>query len=263
MTKLMVVGGGKMGEALVGGLLENTWAEPDEIIVVEPVAERADELAKTYEGIGVVPEPYDAADTLIAVKPQHVQAVCEAVGALGVTRVLSIAAGVTTAALESWLPAGARAVRCMPNTPALVGAGMAALSAGSNASAADLSWAAEILSSVGEVIVLDEAKLDAVTGVSGSGPAYLFLMAEAMTAAAIDMGLEPATADLLTRQTLLGAAKLLHESGEDPAVLRANVTSPGGTTAAGLAVFDDADYMALMNKVITAATQRSKELGAS
>ncbi len=253
-----------MGEALIGGLLAAEWTTPDGIVVVEPVEERRDELAKRHEGIGVVDVVEAAppiADVLVAVKPNHCEAVCRALPA--VDRVLSIAAGVTTASLDAWLPAGARSVRAMPNTPALVGSGMAAICGGAASGADDLSWASEILSAVGEVVVLGEDAMDAVTGVSGSGPAYLFLMAEAMVDAAVDVGLDPGTADTLVRQTLLGAARLLAESGEDPGRLRENVTSPGGTTAAGLAVFADHDFRDVVRRVVAAATERSVELGRS
>lgn len=262
VNELLVVGGGKMGEALIGGLLAAEWTTPDGIVVVEPLEERRDELARTHEGIGVV-EAISAAppiaDVLIAVKPNHCEAVCR--GLERADRVLSIAAGVTTASLDAWLPAGARAIRAMPNTPALVGCGMAAICGGLDAGPSDLSWASEILSAVGEVVVLHEEHMDAVTGVSGSGPAYLFLMAEAMVDAAIGVGLDPGTADTLVRQTLLGASKLLAESGKPPARLRENVTSPGGTTAAGLGVFADRDYRSIVADVVAAATARSVELG--
>jgi pyrroline-5-carboxylate reductase len=150
----------------------------------------------------------------------------------------------------------------MPNTPALVGQGAAAIAGGVHADDADLEWASSILSAVGLVVTVDEADLDAVTGLSGSGPAYVFHLAEALIAAGIAEGLAPDTADALARQTLLGAATLLSESGEDPAVLRTNVTSKGGTTAAGLAVFAEADFVGLVADVVRAATDRSRELGA-
>ena len=149
----------------------------------------------------------------------------------------------------------------MPNTPALVGEGASAIAPGSAAQPEDLEWARSILEAVGTVIVVDEADLDAVTGLSGSGPAYVFRLAEALRAAGISQGLNPDTADALTRQTLLGAATLLTSSGEDPGQLRKNVTSPGGTTAAGLAVLDEADFMGLVDRVVEAATRRSRELG--
>ena len=149
----------------------------------------------------------------------------------------------------------------MPNTPALVGEGMAAIAAGRAAADADLDWAASILSAVGRVVTVAEADLDAVTGVSGSGPAYVFHLAEALTAAGIAEGLTPEVADTLTRQTLLGAATLLSESGEDPARLRINVTSPNGTTQAGLEVFAANDFTGLVAAVVGAAAARSRELG--
>ncbi len=259
--KLTVIGGGKMGEALVGGLISGSWASADEILVVEPVEARRDELVKAHKDLAVSADATTAGpDVLVAVKPDHVEEVCR--GLDSVERVISIAAGVTTASMESWLPEGVRVVRVMPNTPAMVGKGMAAAAAGALATGPDLDWAAEILAAVGEVVIVDEAALDAVTAVSGSGPAYVFLLAEALRAAGVSVGLDEATADLLTRQTLLGAAHLLSVSGEDPAVLRENVTSPGGTTAAALAVFEDRDLRGIVEAAVAAADARSRELGA-
>ena len=261
-TKLMVVGGGKMGEALLGGLLAAGWAEPEEVVVVEPVEDRRLELAKRYDGLRVVAEPVAAADVLIAVKPNYVQTVCASLHSNPPERVLSIAAGVTTASMESWLPEGVRVVRVMPNTPAMVGAGMSAAAAGANADAIDLDWATTILAAVGEAVVVDETKLDAVTAVSGSGPAYIFLLAEAMRDAGVAVGLDAATADVLTRQTILGAARLLSESGTEPGQLRENVTSPNGTTAAALDAFAEHDFRGAVAAAVAAADRRSKELGA-
>jgi pyrroline-5-carboxylate reductase len=261
MPRLQLIGGGKMGEALLGGLVERGWAPAGELIVVEPSAERRDALAVAVPGVVVADAPVAGVDAVIAVKPDIVGAVLAPLAEAAPVRVLSIAAGVRTGALEAGLRPGTAVVRCMPNTPALVGQGAAAIAAGSAASTADLAWAAGILSAVGLVVTVDEDDLDAVTGLSGSGPAYVFLLAEALTAAGIAQGLSPDVADTLTRQTLLGAATLLSESGEDPAVLRANVTSPGGTTAAGLAVFADGDLAGLVDRVVAAATARSVELG--
>jgi len=251
-----------MGEALIVGLVSNGWAAPEEIHVIEPSASRRAELAARTPGLTTAATALDGLDTLIAVKPDIVPDVLPALADAKVPRVLSIAAGVKIAALEDALPAGTAVVRCMPNTPALVGAGAAAVAAGTSATPADIEWASGILSSVGVVVEVNEADIDAVTGLSGSGPAYVFRLAEAMIAAGIEQGLAPEIADTLTRQTLLGAARLLSESGEDPGVLRANVTSPGGTTAAGLAVFSDEGFPAIVSRVIAAATARSRELGA-
>jgi len=260
--KLQIVGGGKMGEALLGGVLESNWAAPSEIVVVEPSAERRAELADRYPGITVEQSSRPEVDTLIAVKPQHVVGVVEEISAGGTERAWCVAAGITIAAMEAAGP-GMRIIRCMPNTPALVGAGASAIAPGSNATDVDLQWAESILSAVGIVERVKESDIDAVTGLSGSGPAYVFHLAEALIAAATRQGLSPEVADRLARQTLLGASRLLSESGEDPAVLRKNVTSPGGTTAAGLAVFADEDFLGLIDRVVGAATDRSRELGTS
>jgi len=259
--KLQMIGGGKMAEALLGGLIEQGWASADELHVVEPVAERRATLTDSHPGLSVGESPIASVDAVIAVKPHIVDAVLPSLAATSVPRVLSIAAGVRGAAIEAGLPPGTPVVRCMPNTPALVGQGAAAIAAGTAASDTDMEWAEGILAAVGTVAIVEESDLDAVTGLSGSGPAYVFHLAEALIAAGIAEGLSAETADALTRQTLLGAAALLSESGEDPAVLRTNVTSPGGTTAAGLAVLAESDFVGLVGRVVKAATDRSRELG--
>ncbi len=259
--KLQIVGGGKMGEALLGGIIGRRWCPADQIVVVEVDSHRQRQLADSHPGISVSDSVVPDTDAVVAVKPQYVAEVSTALGEGGTERILSIAAGVTTAAIESAAP-GAAVVRAMPNTPALVGEGASAISPGRQAGAGDMDWAESILGSVGLVVRVEESELDAVTGVSGSGPAYVFHLAEALTAAGVAQGLTPDVADRLTRQTLLGAATLLHESGEDPALLRENVTSPGGTTAAGLAVFAEADLMGIVDRVVAAAVARSRELGA-
>ena len=261
MARLQVIGGGKMGEALLVGLVGSGWAAADELHVVEPDPARREAVAAAVRATSVSSEPASGTDTVIAVKPDVVAAVLPGLAAAGTPRVLSIAAGVRTNAIEAGLPAGTPVVRAMPNTPALVGKGAAAIAPGAAAGPDDLTWARGILEAVGTVVEVSEADLDAVTGLSGSGPAYLFRLAEALREAGIAQGLDPAAADALTRQTLLGAATLLASSGEDPGRLRENVTSPGGTTAAGLAVLDDADFMGLIDRVVEAATERSRELG--
>lgn len=261
MARLQVIGGGKMGEALLGGLVSSGWADADELHVVEPDPARRQAVAAATPGVSVSTEPLHGIGAVIAVKPDVVAAVLPALAGAATSRVLSIAAGVRTGAIEADLPAGTPVVRAMPNTPALVGAGASAIAGGSAAGPEDLEWARGILEAVGTVAVVAEADLDAVTGLSGSGPAYLFRLAEALRAAGTAQGLDPAVADALVRQTLLGAATLLAESGEDPGRLRENVTSPGGTTAAGLAVLDEAGFMDLIDRVVEAATRRSRELG--
>jgi pyrroline-5-carboxylate reductase len=176
--------------------------------------------------------------------------------------VLSIAAGVPLARLEAALGRGLPVVRAMPNTPALVRAGAAAIAPGSAATDDDLAWAEGILGAVGTVVRVPESLLDAVTGLSGSGPAYVFLMVEALTEAGVLVGLPRDVSAALVTQTLLGSARLLTETGDGPEALRAAVTSPGGTTAAGLRALETAGFRAALLEAVAAATARSKELGA-
>lgn len=259
MVELVVVGGGKMGEALVGGLLASGSAAQD-LVVVEPAPGRRAELTDRFPGLAVVAEPVAAAGALVAVKPQHVPEVCRSLGSLGVGRILSIAAGVRLATMEAELPAGVAVVRAMPNTPSLVGLGAAAVAGGSAAGEEDLAWAEAILGAVGTVVRVAEPQLDAVTGLSGSGPAYVFLVAEALVDAGVLVGLPRDTATDLAVQTLRGAAELL-AGGASPAELRAAVTSPGGTTAAGLRALEGAAVRAAFADAVVAATERSRELG--
>lgn len=249
-----------MGEALLGGLVSAGWAVGD-LAVVEPVATRRAELEKRFVGLDVRSDAVAADGAVIAVKPSDVPAATSAAAAAGAGRVLSIAAGVTIAALEEAAGPGVPVVRAMPNTPAVVGAGAAAIAAGTAAGEDDLAWAESILGAVGTVVRVPEHLLDAVTGLSGSGPAYVFLVAEALAEAGVLVGLPRPTAEALVRQTLLGAARLLVESGEPAEALRAGVTSPGGTTAAGLRELEAHGVRAAILDAVTAATARSKELG--
>ncbi|TML63231.1 MAG: pyrroline-5-carboxylate reductase [Actinobacteria bacterium] len=255
-----MLGGGRMGEALVGGLLGSGWDAGD-LAVVEPVEPRRKELANRYDGLAVLDQPVAADGVLIAVKPGDVEAACRAAAVAGVKRALSIAAGVPLAKLEDWLGAGVPVVRAMPNTPALVGAGAAAIAAGKHAGDEELAWAEDILGSVGVVVRVGESLLDAVTGLSGSGPGYLFLVAEALIDAGVLAGLPRDVSRTLVTQTLLGSGRLLAESGDTPEALRAAVTSPGGTTAAGLRALEVAGVRAAILEAVLAATTRSRELG--
>ena len=248
-----------MGEALVAGLVSAGWAPAASLAVVEKVAGRRAELSERIPGLAVVEEPVVADGVVIAVKPDDVVAACGALRAPA--RVLSIAAGVTLATLEGALPPGTPVVRAMPNTPALVGAGAAAIAAGVAATDADLDWADTILSAVGITVRVPEVQLDAVTGLSGSGPAYVFLVAEAMIKAGTEAGLPAGITEALVAQTLLGAARLLSETDDGPEALRIAVTSPGGTTAAGLAVLDGAGVREAFADAVAAATERSREMG--
>ena len=260
--RLMIIGGGRMGEALLGGLLVGGWAQPTELGVVEPDPQRRQTLAERYPGVRVTDTVGPSDGVVVAVKPAYATEVCAGLGDLGVTRVLSIAAGVTTSRLEEAIGAPMAVVRSMPNTPAQVGAGASAVVAGRHATEDDLVWAESVLGSVGVTVRVPEDLLDAVTGLSGSGPAYVFLIAEALVEAGVSVGLPRATATTLAVQTLLGSARLLSESADDAAVLRANVTSPGGTTAAGLRVLEQRAVRAALIDAVHAATARSRELGA-
>jgi pyrroline-5-carboxylate reductase len=261
MYSLELLGGGRMGEALLGGLLASGVVEAADVVVVEVAAARREQLLERFPGVAVEAAPVAASGVVVATKPAHVADALTRVAELGATRVLSIAAGVDLAALEAAAGPGVAVVRAMPNTAALVGAGAAAMSGGTDADAAVLDWAESILGAVGLVVRVPESSLDAVTGLSGSGPAYVFLVAEALTDAGVLQGLDRATSDALVRQTLLGAARLLAEGAEGPEALRAAVTSPAGTTAAGLRVLEQRAVRAALIDAVSAAADRSRELG--
>jgi pyrroline-5-carboxylate reductase len=264
VPRLQVIGGGKMGEALLVGLLAQRWAPVEAVRVVERIPARADELRGRFPGLVVAAEPSVADGHVIAVKPGDVPAACAALAGEGSrTPVLSIAAGVTIARLEEALGAGTPVVRAMPNTPALVGAGAAALAPGTAAGEDEVAWAETILRAVGTVVRVDEGLLDAVTGLSGSGPAYVFLVVEALVDAGVLNGLPRPVSAALATQTVLGAARLLAESDEGPEALRAAVTSPAGTTAAGLRELERSGVRAAFLNAVSAAADRSRALGAS
>jgi pyrroline-5-carboxylate reductase len=268
-VKLVIVGGGKMGGALVGGLIAAGWASADELAVVETVEARRDELALEFPGLLVVDVPtaglLDEGDgrlvgAVLAVKPDVAEGACRVLGAVGITRILSIVAGIPIQRLETALGGQPCVVRAMPNTPALVGAGMTAISGGSFATSADLNWAEDVMSAVGLVVRLPERLLDAVTGLSGSGPAYFFLVAEALIESGVQMGLSRETSRTLVVQTMLGSATLLSESGEEPETLRAMVTSPAGTTAAGIRALESRAVRSAFMEAVATATERSRSL---
>jgi len=259
--RLVIVGGGKMGTALVAGLLGAGWAEAGDLAVVEPVAARRDELTRLYPGLAVGVEVPAAMGAVVAVKPSDVGAACAEVASANIERVLSIAAGGGLAQLQGWLGDGVAVVRAMPNTPALVGCGAAAIAGGTAAGEADLDWAESILAAVGLVVRVPETLLDAVTGLSGSGPAYVFLLTEALTDAGVLNGLPRDISRSLVVQTILGSARLLDESGQSATELRAAVTSPGGTTAAGIRALEAGAVRSAVLEAVTAATERSRDLG--
>lgn len=268
-TPLAFIGGGNMARSLIGGLIARGHA-PEAIHVAEPVEALRDALARDF-GVRVHASAADAAADaevwLLAVKPQVMRTVCGDLSALAQARrplAISIAAGITAAQLERWLGGDVAVVRAMPNTPALLGAGITGLYANDRADAAQRDAAAALLAAVGPTVAIGEEPLmDAVTAVSGSGPAYVFLLAEAMQAAGEVEGLSPDAARELATQTLLGAARMLVESGEPAGVLRARVTSPNGTTQAAIETFQAGGFEALVAKAIHAATERGRELSAA
>jgi pyrroline-5-carboxylate reductase len=266
---LIIVGGGKMGGALLGGLLRSAWADADELAVIEPNAERRAELTAEYPDLGVFNAPEDGMwlgsgddvpGAVLAVKPDAAEGACRVLGAVGVTRVLSIVAGIPCFRLEAALGGEPSVVRAMPNTPALVGAGVTVISGGSHATATDLSWAEDLMTAVGTVVRLPERLLDAVTGLSGSGPAYFFLVAESLIEAGVQMGLSRDVSHQLVIETMLGSARLLTETGQDPEALRAMVTSPAGTTAAGIRSLESRAVRSAFMEAVAAATERSRSL---
>ena len=260
------LGAGNMAEAFVKGLLRAGVAAPQEILCTDRRAERGPELTKAYGvrfGQDNVAAAREAAVVVLSVKPQAMNRLLDEIGpALDQSKlVISIAAGVPIAAIERKVGHGVRIVRCMPNTPALVGAGATALSPGEHATEADLRQARALFEAVGKAVVVDEPLLDAVTGLSGSGPAYIFLIIEALSDAGVKMGLARAQALELAAQTVLGSAKLLLETGEHPGRLKDQVTSPGGTAIAGLHTLEAGGLRTTLMNAVEAATRRSHELG--
>ena len=262
------IGGGNMARSLIGGLVAQGRAAGS-IRVAEPVDALRDALAKDF-GVAVFATAGEAAagasTVVLAVKPQVMRAVCGELAGVAPADalVVSIAAGITSAQIDRWLGGGRAIVRAMPNTPSLIGQGVTGLFATGAVTPAQRQRAAALLESGGPTTWIDdEALMDAVTAVSGSGPAYVFLLAEAMQAAAERQGLPPDAASLLVRQTIAGAAAMLVQAGEPAPVLRARVTSPGGTTQAAVETLQAGGFEALLDRAIERATQRGRELSAA
>jgi pyrroline-5-carboxylate reductase len=260
------IGSGNMAEALVKGLLGAGVATPQEILCTDRRAERGPELLGRYgvrftqSNLAAVKE---AGIIVLSVKPQVMDKVLEEIGpALDASKlVISIAAGIPILAIERKVGHGVRVIRTMPNTPALVGAGATALSPGEHATEADLTQAKALFDAIGMTVVVDEPLLDAVTGLSGSGPAYIFLIIEALSDGGVKAGLARAQAQALAAQTVFGSAKLLIETGEHPGRLKDQVTSPGGTAIAGLHTLEAGGLRTTLMNAVEAATNRSRELG--
>jgi pyrroline-5-carboxylate reductase len=255
-----MVGGGNMGAALLQGMIASKVFDPSTLVVIETIGARRAELTTLVPGVTVAAEMVPCASAVIAVKPDGATDAVRAAVRSGARRVLSIAAGIRTSSLDDAAGPGVATVRAMPNTPALVGLGAAAIAPGATAGDDDLAWAERILGSVGIVERLDESLLDAFTGVAGSGPAYVFRFAEVLADAAVAQGIDPAAAERVVAQLLLGASTLLARDG-NPGQLRTNVTSPGGTTAAGLDRMNALGFAELVDATVRAATERSRDLG--
>ncbi|WP_017603809.1 pyrroline-5-carboxylate reductase [Nocardiopsis alkaliphila] len=260
---IAIIGAGKMGEALLAGLLAKDHS-PADLLVTEPREEHAAELRARYgiETVSAVDAAKRAQTLLLALKPQDMLALLDEIAShLSEERLLiSVAAGLTTLVLESHLPSGVPVVRAMPNTPALMGRGMTAISGGAHTDPNHLERAEELLGTVGEVIRVGEEHMDTVTAISGSGPAYFYFIAETMIEAGVAMGMPRATAQRLVGQTITGAAAMLDGSGEHPVVLREAVTSPGGTTAAALRELERHGVRTAFTDAIEAARDRSRAL---
>jgi len=264
--KIGVIGGGKMGSALISGILSRDLIPAGNVTVSDVAKERREDLKKTcavntsednkktVEGADIV---------ILAIKPQNMAEILqETAGVFDRKKlIISIAAGISTLFIEGYLRKGARVIRVMPNTPAMIGEGAAAIAGGANVTEGDMAVARYIFEAVGITVSVKEDLMDAVTGLSGSGPAYGFVIIDALAAGGVNMGLSRDIALKLAAQTLLGAAKLCLKGDKHPAELRDMVTSPGGTTIAGLKAMEEGKLRATLMAAVEAATLRSKELG--
>lgn len=263
------IGGGNMARSLVGGMVAR-GTPPERIRVADRNASNRERLAADF-GVRCFATPEEAVEAatvwVLAVKPQGMRPVCNTLAPLAQQLrpvAVSVAAGITSRQVADWLGGAVPVVRAMPNTPSLLGAGMTGLFANAHVDDHQRAQAGALIGAVGPVEWIDEeALMDAVTGVSGSGPAYVFLLAEAMADAGARQGLPREVAARLANQTILGAARMLTESDEDAATLRRRVTSPGGTTQAGIEAFEEGGLRALVDRAVSAATRRGAELSAA
>jgi pyrroline-5-carboxylate reductase len=263
--QLGIVGGGNMAEAILRGLARSHSVPHHAIVAFDPSLKRRQVLAMEFGIIcaGDNRAPGACPRVLLAVKPQVLPAVLEEIAPVirPDATVISIVAGKTTAYIDSCLGGKGRIVRVMPNTPMLIGAGVSAVAAGPRATEEDVQWTQKIFAASGKTVVVEEAAMDAVTGVSGTGPAYFFYLIEAMIAAGVADGLDPEVAALLSIETCIGAGKLLAETLQPPEALRAQVTTPNGTTQRAMETLEAAKVKEKLIAAFRAATQRSRELG--
>ncbi len=265
--KIGFIGCGRMGGALLEGALNAHIVISSDVWVFDPYPEATSQLAEKW-GINVAENNSEVVResnvVILACKPYHVAEILDEISEElpGDTVIISIAAGVTLATMESHTPEGTRILRVMPNTPCLIAQGACGIAPGSNTSESDLKMAIEILHSVGIVETVKESQIDAVTGLSGSGPAYVYTFIEALAAQGEKEGLPPETALRLATQTVIGAAKMVESTGMSPADLRNQVTSPGGTTLAGLEALSQHGFASAVAAGVKAATDRSREIAA-
>ncbi len=265
VTRLAIIGGGRMGEAITAGLVRAEVLAPSEIVVAEPDPGKRDRLVASH-GVKVAQDGLDAvcgADAVIvAVKPQVIDAVLTLLSsAVGDALVVSIAGGVTCARIESHLPPGTRVVRVMPNTPALVGVGMSIVSGGTEATGGDVAKVEALFGAVGDVVVLPEDLQDACTAISGCGPAYMALFVDALATAGITEGLTRELGERLALQTMAGTVELLRSTGQTPAEVIDAVSSPGGSTVAAVTQLEERGVRTIIAAAVHAAVVRSRELG--
>jgi pyrroline-5-carboxylate reductase len=255
-----------MGSALAEGLLRAKWCEPSDLALIARSVETRSALESRFPGVGVfasfeVVAVDKGTGAVLAVKPDQAESISRLAGAVGITRMLSVVAGLSTARIEAAFPRPVAVIRSMPNTPVLIGQGVTAMAGGAHVTSDDLNWAESILSAVGTVVRVTESNIDAVTGLSGPMPAYLYLVVEALIEAGVHQGLSRDVSRTLVVESFAGSGALLKETGESPEELRAQVTSPGGTTAAGLRVLEQRAVRAAFLDAVAAAAERSRQLG--
>jgi len=264
--KLLVVGGGRMGSALVAGLLKANWCNPSELAIVQPSSPKREALAERFPGVAVLDQVTkndvdEKTGAVLCVKPDHAEAVARNLSGAGVSRLLSVVAGLSTQRLEATFKNSVPVIRSMPNTPVLIGEGVSAISGGEHCVSADLEWAESILGAVGTVVRVPERYQDTVGALSGAMPAYLYMVVESLIEAGVHQGLTRDLATSLVVDTFAGAGQLLKHSGESPEQLRFNVTSPGGVTAAGIRMLEQRALRAAFLEAVASAAERSRQLG--
>jgi pyrroline-5-carboxylate reductase len=255
-----------MGSALAEGLLDAKWCQNAELAIVEPSVEQRESLTQRLPGVAVlasleIDHVDESSGVVMCVKPEHAEAVARLAGAMGATRLLSVVAGLSTQRIEATLSSPVAVIRSMPNTPVLVRKGVSAIAGGAHVTKDDLDWAESILGAVGTVVRVTERNIDAVSGLSGPMPAYLFLVIEALIEAGVHQGLSRDVAHQLVVGTFEGSAALLVSTGDTPEELRHQVTSPGGTTSAGLRTLESRAVRSAFIDAVAAAAERSRQMG--